>query len=227
MKGDITLGAWDFSVLPKYFNTFLPAAVMTLQVTVIGISIGLILGLIFSLLRISRFKILNYPAKIYIWLIRGTPLLLQLLFIYFGLRNIVSLGNLPSAFIALGVHNGAYIAEIFRGAIQSVNRGQKEAGLSLGMTQRKIMRRIILPQALKVAVPPLSNQLIIALKDSSLASAIAVPELLLHARQLGSSNFRLMEMLTIAAIYYLLMTSVLTIFANLIEKKLKVSDHRV
>ena len=227
MKGDITLGAWDFSVMPKYFNTFLPAAAMTLQITAAGILIGLILGLILSLMRISKFKILNYPAKAYIWLIRGTPLLLQLLFIYFGLRNIVSLGNLPSAFIALGVHNGAYIAEIFRGAIQSVNRGQKEAGLSLGMTQRKIMRRIILPQALKVAVPPLSNQLIIALKDSSLASAIAVPELLLHARQLGSSNFRLMEMLTIAAIYYLLMTSVLTIFANLIEKKLKVSDHRV
>jgi len=227
MKGDIILGAWDFSVLPKYFNTFLPAAAMTLQVTAAGILIGVILGLIFSLMRISKFKILNYPAKTYIWLIRGTPLLLQLLFIYFGLRNVVSLGNLPSAFIALGIHNGAYIAEIFRGAIQAVNRGQKEAGLSLGMTQRKIMRRIILPQALKVAVPPLSNQFIIALKDSSLASAIAVPELLLHSRQLGSSNFRLMEMLTIAAIYYLLMTSVLTLLANLVEKKLKVSDHRV
>ncbi len=221
------MGVWDFSVLPKYFSTFLPAAIMTLQVTVAGITIGLVLGLIFSLLRISRYKILNYPAKAYIWLIRGTPLLLQLLFIYFGFRNIFSLGNLPSAFLALGIHNGAYIAEIFRGAIQSVNRGQREAGLSLGMTQRKIMRRIILPQALKVAVPPLSNQFIIALKDSSLASAIAVPELLLHARQLGSSNFRLMEMLTIAAIYYLLMTSVLTFFANRIEKKLKISDHRV
>ncbi|MFW5780578.1 MAG: amino acid ABC transporter permease, partial [Bacillota bacterium] len=116
--------------------------------------------------------------------------------------------------------------EIFRGAIQSVDRGQREAGLSLGMTSGKIMNRIILPQAFKRAVPPLGNQFIIALKDSSLASAISVPELLLHARQLGSSNFRLMEMLTIAAVYYLFMTSVLTLLTSLIERKLGASDNK-
>lgn len=226
MKGALFMGAWDFSVIPKYFTSFLPAVWMTLQVTVAGILLGLVLGLVFSLLRISKLRVLNIPAKAYIWVIRGTPLLLQLLFIYFGLVNIVKIDSLPSAFIALGIHNGAYIAEIFRGAIQSVNRGQREAGISLGMTQGKVMRRIILPQAFKVAVPPLSNQFIIALKDSSLASAIAVPELLHRSRQLGSSNFRLMEMLTIAAIYYLILTSVLTILANLVEKRLRVSDHR-
>lgn len=218
--------AWDFSVIPKYFWSFLPYAWMTLQVTFFGILIGLVLGLIFALLRLSRFKVLNYPAKFYIWVIRGTPLLLQLLLIYFGLVNIVMLDKLPAAFLALGIHNGAYIAEIFRGAIQSVDRGQREAGISLGMTSGKVMKRIILPQAFKRAVPPLSNQLIIALKDSSLASAISVPDLLLHARQLGSSNYRLMEMLTIAAVYYLVMTSMLTILANLIEKRLRVSEYR-
>lgn len=220
------MSAWDFSVLPKYFSSFLPYAWMTLQVTFFGLVVGMVLGLIFALLRLSRFRVLNYPAKLYIWVIRGTPLLLQLLLIYFGLVNIVLLDKLPAAFLALGIHNGAYIAEIFRGAIQSVDRGQREAGISLGMTSGKVMKRIILPQAFKRAIPPLSNQFIIALKDSSLASAISVPELLLHARQLGSSNYRLMEMLTIAAIYYLAMTTILTLVANIIERRLQVSDYR-
>ncbi len=210
----------------KYFYDFLPAAGMTLQVTAAGIIIGMALGLIFALMRLSKFKFLSYPAKFYIWLIRGTPLLLQLLFIYFGLVGIIKLDQIPSAFIALGIHNGAYIAEIFRGAIQSVDRGQREAGKSLGMTNWMIMRRIILPQALKRSIPPLSNQFIIALKDSSLASAIAVPELLLLARQYGSATYRLMDFLAIAAVYYLTMTTILTAIANLIEKKLNISDYR-
>lgn len=217
---------FDFSFIFKVFPTFLPAAWMTVQVTVFGVALGMVLGLIFALLRLSKLWILNFPAKFYIWAIRGTPLLLQLLFIYFGMVNIVKLDAIPSAVIALGIHNGAYLAEIFRGAIQSVDRGQREAGISLGMTSTKVMKRIILPQAFKRAVPPLGNQLIIALKDSSLASAIAVPELLLHSRQLGSSNFRYMEMLTIAGIFYLIMTSILTVVANKIEKRLGVSDHR-
>jgi len=210
----------------KYFYDFLPAAGMTLQVTAAGIIIGMALGLIFALMRLSKFKFLSYPAKFYIWLIRGTPLLLQLLFIYFGLVGLIKLDQIPSAFIALGIHNGAYIAEIFRGAIQSVDRGQREAGKSLGMTNWMIMRRIILPQALKRSIPPLSNQFIIALKDSSLASAIAVPELLLLARQYGSATYRLMDFLAIAAVYYLTMTTILTAIANLIEKKLNISDYR-
>lgn len=220
------MNVWDFSLVPKYFSSFLPYAWMTVQVTVYGLLIGLFLGLIFALLRISRFRVFYYPAKLYIWVIRGTPLLLQLLFLYFGFTNVVLLDKIPAAALALGVHNGAYIAEIFRGAIQNIDRGQREAGISLGMTSGKVMQRIVLPQAFKRAVPPLSNQFIIALKDSSLASAISVPELLLHARQLGSSTFHLMEMLTIAAIYYLIMTTVLTVLANLIEKRLRVSDAR-
>lgn len=220
------MGVWDFSIIPEYFLSFMHAAKMTVYVTVVGIAIGIILGLVLALMRISNHKIISLPATIYIWLIRGTPLLLQLLMIYFGLVNIIRLDNLPSAFLALGFHNSAYIAEIFRGAIQGIDRGQREAGLSLGMTEVKVMRRIILPQALKRAIPPLSNQLIIALKDSSLASAVAIPELLLYARQVGSSNFRLMEMLAIAAVYYLILTSILTIVANLLEKRLNVSDYK-
>ncbi|WP_297427567.1 amino acid ABC transporter permease [Clostridium sp.] len=220
------MNGWDFTVIPKYFGTFVQAAGVTLQITVCGILVGMILGLVFALMRISKYKAVSLPAKLYIWIIRGTPLLLQLLMIYFGLVNVIKLDKVPSAFIALGIHNGAYIAEIFRGSIMGIDRGQKEAGMSLGMTNFKVMKRIILPQAFKRSIAPLSNQLIIALKDSSLASAVAVPELLLHARQLGSSNFRLMEMLTIAAIYYLIMTTFMTIISSQIEKKLNVSSYR-
>ena len=219
--------SWDSSVFPEFFFSFLSAAKMTVLVTVLGILIGLLLGLLVALMRISNHKALSLPARAYIWIIRGTPLLLQLMMIYYGLVNLIRLDNLPSAFVALGIHNGAYIAEIFRGSIQGIAPGQREAGLSLGMTPAKVMWRIILPQAFKRSVPSLSNQLIIALKDSSLASAVAIPELILHARQLASSNFRYMEMLSIAAIYYLVMTSILTIAANLLEKRLNVSDYKI
>jgi polar amino acid transport system permease protein len=148
----------------------------------------------------------------------------QLFIVYYGLTSIVTIAPIPSAVIALGVHNGAYIAEIFRGSIQSIHYGQMEAARSLGMTKGKAMRRIILPQAFKRAVPSLGNQLIIALKDSSLASTIAVPELMLRGRQMGSSTFMYMEMFIIVGIWYLLMTSVLSFVIHRIETRLKVSD---
>jgi len=197
---------------------------MTLQITTLGILTGLILGLVVSLGKISKNKFLSGICGAYIFIIRGTPLLLQLFIIYYGLTTVVTIAPFPSAIIALGVHNGAYIAEIFRGSIQSIHYGQMEAAKSLGMTNRKAMWRIILPQAFKRAVPSLGNQFIIALKDSSLASTIAVSELLLRGRQLGSSTFMYMEMLIIVAIWYLLMTSVLTFGVHKLEKRLRVSD---
>lgn len=217
---------WDFTAIPRFFPGFYAAALLTLQITFFGILVGLVLGLVTGLMRLSKNPILNLPAKGYIWVIRGTPLLLQLMIIYYGLIDLVSIDRMPAAIIGLGVHNGAYIAEIFRGAIQSVERGQREAALSLGMTETQAMRRIILPQAFKRSVPPLGNQFIIALKDSSLASAIAVRELLLRARQMGSSTLMMLEMLFIVGIYYLIMTSVLNLLMGRIEKRLEVSDYK-
>ncbi|MFZ7101380.1 MAG: amino acid ABC transporter permease [Peptococcaceae bacterium] len=218
--------SYDFSALIKFFPFFLPAALKTIEITVAGILLGVILGLLTAFMRISENPFFNTPAKIYIYLIRGTPLLLQLLFIYFGLRGLFGLEAFTSAFLGLGIHNGAYIAEIFRGAIQSIAVGQMEAARSLGMTYYKAMVRIILPQAFKRAVPPLGNQFIIALKDSSLASAITMNELLLKAQQLASANFLMMEMLTIAAVFYLVYTSIFTWLFNVIEAKLAVSGSR-
>ncbi len=217
---------WNFAAIPQYFLRFFPAALMTLQITALGIFVGLGLGFVAGMMRLSTYKLISLPSHFYIWVIRGTPLLLQLFIIYYGLAVIVSIPRLPAAVIALGIHNGAYIAEIFRGAVQSIERGQREAALSLGMTSWQSMKRIILPQAFRRAIPPLGNQFIIALKDSSLASTIAVRELLLRTRQVGSSQFMMMEMLIIAAVYYLMLTSVLTLITNRIEKNLSKSDRR-
>lgn len=215
---------WDFSAIPKNFMFFGNAALFTLYITVLGILSGMVLGLVVAFGRISRNKIIARISYAYIFVIRGTPLLLQLFIIYYGLTSIVTIPPFPSAVIALGIHNGAYIAEIFRGAIQSIDYGQMEAARSLGMPYRKAMTRIILPQAFKRAVPSLGNQFIIALKDSSLASTIAVPELLLRGRQMGASSFMYLEMLSIVAIWYLMMTSLVTWLIHKIETKLKVSD---
>ncbi|KJS23272.1 MAG: ABC transporter permease [Clostridiaceae bacterium BRH_c20a] len=217
---------YEFSALVKFFPFFLPAALMTIKITIAGILMGLILGLLTAFCRISNNRLLNIPAGIYVYIIRGTPLLLQLLFIYYGLRGLFGFEAFTSAFLGLGIHNGAYISEIFRGAIQSIALGQMEAARSLGMTYQKAMVRIILPQAFKRAIPPLGNQFIIALKDSSLASAITINELLLKSQQLYSANFMMMEMLTVAALFYLLYTSIFTWMFNKIEEKLAVSGSR-
>ncbi|MBJ2355079.1 amino acid ABC transporter permease [Sphaerochaeta sp. S2] len=216
---------WDLTVIPQRFFQFADAALYTLQITFFGILLGLIIGLVAALGRLSKRQWVSAISRAYIFLIRGTPLLVQLFIIYYGLTSIVTIDPIPSAIIALGVHNGAYIAEIFRGSIQSIDYGQMEAARSLGMTQGKAMQRIVLPQAFKRAVPPLGNQLIIALKDSSLASTIAVPELMLKGRQMGSSSFMYMEMFLIVGIWYLIMTSLLSFVMHRIEQRLKVSDH--
>lgn len=217
---------YDFSLVITKFPIFLPAALETLKITAASILFGAFLGLIIALGRISKVKLLHIPATIYVTVIRGTPILLQLFIVYYGLANIVKLDSFPSAVIAFGVHNAAYIAEIFRGAIQSIDKGQMEAARSLGMTKFLAMRRVIFPQAFKRALPPLGNQFIIATKDSSLASTIAVRELLLKSQQMGSSSFKFMEYLIIAGIYYLIMTSILSFVLHKIEKKFKISEKR-
>ncbi len=215
---------YDFSIIIEEFPIFVPAAVQTLKITAASIVFGVVLGLVVAFGRISKFRLFYYPATLYITVIRGTPILLQLFIVYFGLSEIVMLDPFPSAVIAFGTHNGAYIAEIFRGAIKSIDIGQMEAARSLGMSQFQAMRRIILPQALKRAIPPLGNQFIIATKDSSLASAISVRELLLKSQQLGSSTYRFMEYFIIAGIYYLIITTVLGFLVHRLERRLAVSD---
>ncbi len=200
------------------------AMLLTLKLTVVSVLVGIVIGLFFALLKISKVKVLGYISDIYVYLVRGTPLIVQIFILYFGISGIFLLPDFWAASLALAFHNGAYIAEIFRGSIQAVDNGQMEAGRSLGMSKGLTMRRIILPQAFRRALPPLGNQFIIGLKDSSLAAFISMNELFNVATTLGSNNFDEMTYLLIVAVYYLILVALLTFIVNRFEKRLAVSD---
>ncbi len=205
-------------------GVFLEAMLLTLELTVVSILLGIVIGLIFALLKISNIKVLELISDIYVYLVRGTPLIVQIFILYFGISGIFLLPDFWAASLALAFHNGAYISEILRGAIQSVDKGQFEAGRSLGMTKALTLRRIILPQAFRRALPPLGNQFIISLKDSSLAAFISMNELFNVATTLGSNNFDEMTYLLIVAVYYLLLVALMTFVVNRTELKLAISD---
>lgn len=213
---------WELFIhsLPGYVD----AVMATVNITALGILIGLIIGLFFAFLRVSKFKALNMIADTYIYIIRGTPLIVQIFILYFGIVEFVDLGRYWAGGIALGVHNGAYIAEIFRGSIQSIDRGQMEAARSLGMSYKLAMRRIVLPQALRRALPPLGNQFIIALKDSSLVAFIGFQDLFNRAQRLTSTTGMAMESYIIVGIYYLVLVLVLSFLVNRLEHALSKSE---
>lgn len=205
------------------YPVFLKGMLLTLQVTIVAIFIAVFIGLLFAFLKISGKTILVKIADLYIYLVRGTPLIVQIFVFYFGL-SALDISMFWSVTLGLAFHNGAYIAEIFRGAIQSIDNGQMEAGQSLGMSRILTMRRIILPQAFRRAIPPLGNQFIIGLKDSSLAAFIGLNELFNVSTTLGSNNFDYMTYLLIVAIYYLILVLIFTILVGMLEKKMAASD---
>lgn len=213
-----------FETLIDTKGVFFDAMLLTLQLTAVALIIGIFIGLFFALLKLSRFKVLGYISDAYIYLVRGTPLIVQIFILYFGLSGLFLIPDFWAASLALALHNGAYIAEIFRGAIQSVDKGQMEAGRSIGMSRGLTLRRIILPQAFKRAIPPLGNQFIIGLKDSSLAAFISMDELFNVSTTLGSNNFDEMTYLLIVAVYYLILVGLLTIIVNVMEKRMAISD---
>ncbi|MFE4076464.1 amino acid ABC transporter permease [Peribacillus sp. YIM B13477] len=213
-----------FDTLFSSSDVFIRAMLLTLELTVVSILVGTFIGLLFALLKISNIKILAWISDTYVFLVRGTPLIVQIFILYFGISNLFLLPDFWAASLALAFHNGAYISEILRGTIQSIDKGQMEAGRSLGMSNSLTLRRIILPQAFRRALPPLGNQFIIGLKDSSLAAFISMNELFNVATTLGSNNFDEMTYLLIVAVYYLILVAFLTIIVNLFEKKLSISD---
>ena len=224
MRG-MFMSFWELFIetLPGYQD----AIMATVKITLLGIVIGIIIGLFFAFLKVSKYKLLQFIADIYINIIRGTPLVVQIFVLYFGLVHFVDLGRFLSGGIALGVHNGAYIAEIFRGSIQSIDRGQSEAARSLGMNYSLAMRRIVLPQALRRAIPPLGNQFIIALKDSSLVAFIGFQELFNRAQRIQSATGLAMESYIIVGIYYLILVLILSLIVNRIERHLARSERGI
>ena len=211
-----------FDVFMRTYPGFLEATLMTLKITAVALVFGTILGLVFALMKISRSKILQPIANLYITIIRGTPLIVQIMFLYFGITQLIVLSGFWAGAIALAIHNGAYIAEIFRGAIQGIDRGQREASSSLGMTRAQSMRRIVFPQALKRSIPPLGNQFIITLKDSSLVYIISVPELFAMANREAAQSYQSLETFLVVGVYYLVLVMIFTYLLKLYENKLNV-----
>lgn len=203
----------------------------TLQVALLAQVIGVSLGLGFALMRISRSRLARGASGFYVWFFRGTPALLQLYLLYFGLPQLLDsqtvtneLTAFRAAVIAFGINEGAYMTEIMRAGILSVEGGQMDAAKSLGMTQLRAMRHVILPQALRVVVPPTGNEFIAMMKNTSLASTIALIELLGAAQLIYAKNFDIMELLVVAAIWYLAFTTVFSILQAELERVLAVGE---
>lgn len=232
------------SKVPHFAHNLRLGAEITIKLTVISSLVGLALGLVAGISRLSQNPFFRLPAQFYIWVIRGTPLLVQILFAYNALpflleplwKYLQPLGVPPiqdvltpywAAFIALSVNVGAYNAEVIRAGIQAIAKGQWEAAMSLGMKPFQVMRYIIVPQAIKIVVPPLVNNVIALLKDSSLASVITLLELVHQGQRIISITFRPVEVYVAVAAVYLVLTTVLTFFTDWLERNMSKSGAAV
>ncbi|MGE5704682.1 MAG: amino acid ABC transporter permease [Clostridia bacterium] len=214
-----------WNIIQKALPALFSGLWVTLEIAVISLVIAMIIGLAFGLLRISNNSILRFIAECYVNIIRGTPLLVQVLFIYFGLPGAFDfkLSAFMAGVIAISINAGAYLVEIFRAGIESIDRGQMEAGRALGFTYGQTMNYVILPQAVKRMIPAFVNQFIITIKDTSLLSVIGIAELTMEGQTIYSSNFRAFEILGAIAVIYFILIYVLTIVSNRLERRLTTS----
>jgi polar amino acid transport system permease protein len=239
---------FGWHIVGEYFTSprILDGLVKTLQLTVIAMILGVTLGVALAVMRLSSNPVVSTASLLYIWFFRGTPVFVQLLFWGFisALYPVISLGvpfgpsfvststntlitPVVAAILGLGLNEGAYMAEIVRAGIGSVDRGQTEAAQALGMSRARILRRVVLSQAMRVIVPPTGNQVISMLKTTSLVSVLAFPELLYSAQLIYSDNFQTIPLLLTASIWYLLMTSVLTVIQYYVERHYNRSNRTI
>lgn len=221
-------GSFRFDIIIDYLPMMFKIGVKTtFELTLISVSVGTLLGLFFSMLRLSKFKLLSLTSKIYVDFFRGTPLLVQILMFNFAIMPKIGVSSsMVAGLVALSLNSGAYIAEIFRAGIQSIDRGQMEASRSLGMTYGQAMRYIIVPQAFKRVLPALGNEFIAMLKDSSLVSVIAVQELAMTGSLISGRTARTFEAWIPIAILYLIMTMLLSQLVAYLERRFGKSDIR-
>ncbi len=217
---------FDFkaSVMWESIPLLLTGVKLTIIITVLGLLAGFILGTVFGLMKLSRNLFFRKLGGFYIESIRGTPLMVQVMFIYFGLPLAIGMRVPPmlAGVTAIGVNSGAYIAEIVRGAFQSIERGQTEAGRSIGLTHLQTLYYVIWPQAFKRMIPPLGNQFIISLKDTSLLVVVGVGELTRTGQEIIAANFRAFEIWLTVAVMYFIMTMSIAKVLNVIERKLEI-----
>lgn len=199
----------------------LAGAGITVEITAISVGLGMVLGCVIGVARLSNVKPLRFAANFYVDFIRGTPLLIQIFLVYFALPAVIGQRVDPffAAICACSINSGAYIAEIFRAGIQSVDKGQMEAGRSLGMTWMQTMQYIIMPQAFKRIIPPLGNEFIAMLKDSSLVSVIGFEELTRRGQLIISRTYASFEIWAVVAVIYMLMTFTVARFVSMLERR--------
>jgi polar amino acid transport system permease protein/cystine transport system permease protein len=210
----------DFSTALPYIPVLIKAAGFTILLTLTSQFFGTVLGFFLALGRISRFAGLRWAVWFYVWVFRGTPMLLHLFFIYYAAPLFgVTLDAIPAAIIAMSLSSSAYNCEIIRSGLQAVHHGQVEAARAVGMTYPRIVRRIVLPQAVRIIIPPYMSNFITHTKNSSLASVVTVPEIMLTAQTIANSTYRVIEILTLAGVLYLFLTSCLTWLQLWMEKR--------
>ncbi|TCL36139.1 polar amino acid transport system permease protein [Anaerospora hongkongensis] len=217
---------FDFDLVVNSFPLLLLGAGVTVQITALSVGFGLLIGMFVGIARLSQVKLVKFLATVYVDFIRGTPLLVQIFLIYFALPMIIGQRIDPfiAAITACSVNSGAYVAEIFRAGIQSIDKGQMEAGRSLGMTWTQTMRFIILPQAFKRIIPPLGNEFIAMLKDSSLVSVIGFEELTRRGQLIIARTYGSFEIWLTVAFIYLVMTLTISRLVDYLERRYKIDD---
>ena len=209
-------------LLDSFWQILLPGIRVTIPLTLVSFSLGLIIALLTAKVQVANIPVVKQIARIYVWIIRGTPLLVQLFVIFYGLPSVgIILDAIPSAIIVFSFNTGAYASETVRAAIEAVPVGQIEAGYCVGMNYLQIMGRIVLPQALRTAFPPLSNSLIGLVKDTSLAANITVVEMFLAGQRIAANSLEVMAIYCEVAFVYLLFCTVLTKLQTYCEKRMK------
>ena len=216
----------DFSQIVPSIPYILQGIGVTLKIVSASIVLGFALGIILALCKISQIKVLMWFADAYTSIFRGTPLILQLLIIYFGLPQIIGfqIDTYPAAVLAFGLNSGAYISEIIRGGILAVDKGQREAALALGVSYPAMMKDIILPQAMKNILPSLMNEFITLTKESAVVTVIGTMDIMRRAYIVGGKTYLYFEPLLLAGLIYYIMVMALTIIGKVVERRLRISD---
>jgi polar amino acid transport system permease protein len=213
---------WNFDIVWSYRWLFVTGAAVTIGLTIAVVVLGLVIGLIAGIAQLARSPILRWSSWLYIEMFRLTPLLVLLLWFYYALPIMagIKLDAVTAAVVTLSLYGGSFYAEVIRGGIVSIEPGQTEAGLALGMTPARVMRRIVLPQAIKRMIPPLMNQSIIQFKNTSLVSVLAVPDLLYQGQVIAMDTYRALEVYTVIAAIYFVVLLPLTAIVKRAERHL-------
>lgn len=215
----------DFTFLAKYYTFFIQGTKFTILISLFTVLLGVIFGTLLSLMKISNNKFLKLISTAYIELIRGTPILVQLYIIYYGLPKLgIELPDFVAGVVTLSINSSAYVAEIIRAGIQSIDKGQMEAARCIGMSQWMAMRYIIIPQAFKNILPALGNEFVVLIKESSIVSIIGIHELMYNADTVRGNTFQPFEPLITAAIIYFVLTFTLSKVIGVAERRMAVSD---